>query len=175
MINVIRDVYNRLVLCQYLLPGGQGPCLQMPRDPSNPMMFEQTKVADKPLLGGGILTATSDFPRRILMEIGMSQEEVVATEKSLSEKRSAKEQKDIFRDLLRVAADKTKQAEGQNRGENGILDRAGAEESLLHGKLRQPQVAALPEKLVTYSMMKKKEGSDSPDPADGPWHGNIFD
>jgi len=175
MINVIRDVYDRLVLGQYLLPGGQGPGLQMSRDPASSMMFEQTKVADKPLMGGGILTATSDFPRRILMEIGMSQEEVVATEKSLSEKRSAKEQKDVFRDLLRVAADKTKQAEGLNRGDNGVLDRAGAEESLLHGKLRQPTVSALPEKLVTYSMMKKKEGSNSPDPADGPWHGNIFD
>jgi len=176
MINIIRDIYGRLVLGQYFLPGGQGPGLQMSRDPANSLMFEQTKVVDKPLLGGGILTATSDFPRRILMEIGMSQEEVVATEKCLSEKRSAKEQKDIFRDLLRVAADKTKQAEGQlDRSEDGLLGRAGAEESLLHGKSRQPTVAALPEKLVTYSMMKKKERNNSPDPADGPWHGNLFD
>jgi hypothetical protein len=176
MINIIRDVYGRLVLGQYFLPGGQGPGLQMSRDPANSMMFEQTKVADKPLLGGGILTSTSDYPRRILMEIGMSQEEVLATEKSLSEKRSAKEQKDVFRDLLRVAADKTKQAEGQlNRGENSILERAGVDESLLHAKLNQPTVGALPEKLVTYSMMKKKERSNSPDPLDGPWHGNLFE
>ena len=41
-------------------------------------------------------------------------------------------QKDVLRDVLRVAADKTKESEGQFRrgGENGgILERAGAEES----------------------------------------------
>lgn len=48
MINIIRDIYGRLVLGQYFLPGGQGPGLQQPRDPSNSNRFEQTKVVDKP-------------------------------------------------------------------------------------------------------------------------------
>merc|ERR1712194_436121 len=51
-------------------------------------------------------------------------------------------QKETFRSILRVAADKTK-------GQNGLLARAGAEESLLHQNTRTPDVKALPEKLVT--------------------------
>jgi len=168
MINIIRDIYGRLVLGQYFLPGGQGPGLQQPRDPSNSNQFEQTKVVDKPLLGGGILPSPSDFPRRVLMEIGMSQADVVELEKKLMEKRSAKDQKETLRDVLRVAADKT-------RGHAGVLERAGAEESLLNQNTRKPEVAALPEKLVTYSMVKKKERSAaSPNQNDGPWHGNLF-
>ena len=166
LINIIRDIYCRLVLGQYLLPGGQGPGLQQPKDPSNSMRFEQTKVVDKPLLGGGILVAPSDFPRRILMEIGMSQNDVVELEKKLAEKRSAKDQKDILRDVLRVAADKTK-------GQNGVLERADEAESLLHQNARKPEVAALPEKLVTYSMLKKKQEPKEDEP-DGAWHGGIF-
>ena len=69
--------------------------------------------------------------------------------------------------VLRVAADKTK-------GLNGVLERAGQEESLLHGKTMKPEVTALPEKLVTYSMIKKKETKTGPDLSDGPWHGNLF-
>ena len=93
MINIIRDIYGRLVLGQYFLPGGQGPGLQQLRDPSrSSTRFEQTKVVGTPLLGGGILTTPSDYPRRILMEMGMSQDDVVALEKKLVEKRSAKEQ-----------------------------------------------------------------------------------
>ncbi|KAL9188652.1 hypothetical protein ACHAXT_007030 [Thalassiosira profunda] len=166
LINIIRDINCRLVLGQYLLPGGQGPGLQQPKDPSNSMRFEQTKVVDKPLLGGGILVAPSDFPRRILMEIGMSQNDVVELEKKLAEKRSAKDQKDILRDVLRVAADKTK-------GQNGVLERADEAESLLHQNARKPEVAALPEKLVTYSMLKKKQEPKEDEP-DGAWHGGIF-
>lgn len=64
--------------------------------------------------------------------------------------------------MLRVAADKTK-------GISGVLERAGAEESLLNQNTRKPEVAALPEKLVTYSMVKKKEQSAaSPDQNEGP-------
>ena len=37
--------------------------------------------------------------------IGMSQADVVALEKKLMEKRSAKDQKETLRDVLRVAAD----------------------------------------------------------------------
>jgi len=168
MINITRDIYGRLVLGQYYLPGGQGPGLQQARDPTNSLRFEQTKVVDKPLLGGGILQSPSDFPRRILIEIGMSQGDIVTLEKMLTEKRSAKEQKEAFRDLLRVAADK-------NKGQNGLLERAGEAESLLHRDARKPEVSALPEKLVTYTMVKKKEEKNAgSDPADGPWHGNLF-
>lgn len=169
MINIIRDIYGRLVLGQYFLPGGQGPGLQQNRDTTNSMRFEQTKVVNRPLLGGGILPIPSDFPRRILLEIGMSQDDVVKLEKDLCEKRSAKQQKDTLRDVLRVAADKTK------LGQNGVLERAGEEESLLHQNSRKPEVSALPEKLVTYSMVKKNEvKSSSPTHLDGPWHGNLF-
>ena len=86
-------------------------------------------------------------------------------------------QKDVLRDFLRVAADKTKQTEGLRRGggENGLLERAGAEESLLHQNVRKPAVMELPEKLVTYSMAKKEaERHAGADAADGPWHGNLF-
>ena len=167
MINIIRDIYGRLVLGQYYLPGGQGPGLQQARDPSNSSRFEQTKVVDNPLQGGGILPNPSDFPRRVLTEIGMSPDEIIALEEKLIDKRSAKDQKETFRDVLRVAADKTK-------GQNGVLERAGEEESLLHKHARKPEVTPLPEKLVTYSMMKKKEEMQGPDISDGAWHGNLF-
>jgi hypothetical protein len=166
MINVIRDIYGRLVLGQYYLPGGQGPGLQQNRDPSNSSRFEQTKVVDNPLLGGGILPNPSDFPRRVLTEMGMSPDEVIALEEKLANKRSAKDQKEALRDVLRVAADKTK-------GQNGVLERAGEEESLLQKHARKAEVCPLPEKLVTYSMMKKK-GEIQESGIDGPWHGNLF-
>lgn len=92
MINVIRDIYGRLTLGQYFLPGGQGPGLQQLRDPNNSSQFEQTKVVDKPLLGGGILTKPSDFPRHIFIRIGVDQTDLLAVENALNEKRSAKEQ-----------------------------------------------------------------------------------
>lgn len=92
MINVIRDIYGRLTLGQYFLPGGQGPGLQQIRDPNNTSLFEQTKVVDKPLLGGGILTKPSDFPRHIFIQIGVGQTDLLAVESALNEKRSAKEQ-----------------------------------------------------------------------------------
>jgi len=168
MINITRDCYGRLVLGQYFLPGGQGPGLQQSRDLSNSNCFQQTKVVDRPLLGGGILQTPSDFPRRILMEIGMNQGDIVTLEKTLVELRSAKDQKETFRSILRVAADKTK-------GQNGLLARAGAEESLLHQNTRTPDVKALPEKLVTNTMVKKREETTDAGPDDGqPWHGNLF-
>ena len=77
MINIIRDIYGRLVLGQYFLPGGQDPGMQQPRDPSDSTRFEQSKVFDKPLQGGGILSVASDFPPRVLMDIGMSREDVM--------------------------------------------------------------------------------------------------
>eukprot|EP00804_Cyclotella_cryptica_P002600 CCRYP_010429-RC/>CCRYP_010429-RC protein AED:0.08 eAED:0.08 QI:0/0.9/0.90/1/0.7/0.54/11/1348/1458 len=173
MINIIRDIYGRLTLGQYFLPGGQGAGMQQARD-SNSARFEQSRVVDKPLQGGGILVAPSDLPRRIFMQIGISQEDILTLEKCLEEKRSAKEQKDILRDVLRVAADKLKESEGLfNRDDdNGLLGRANLNESLLHRHARQPEITALPEKLVTYSMVRKAE--EKVVEADGPWHGNLF-
>ena len=137
--------------------------MQQPRDPTNSAQFEQTKVVDKPLSGGGILPTPSNFPRLVLLEIGMSQDDIVTLEKNLTEKRSAKEQKDIFRDIF---AAKTKVQKGN-------LERAGEEEGLLHQNSRKPEVEALPEKLLTYSMVKKKKEKKA-DYFDGPWHGNLF-
>jgi hypothetical protein len=73
--------------------------------------------------------------------------------------------------VLRVAADKL---DGQLKrsDENGLLGKANANESLLHQHARKPQIAALPEKLVTYSMAKKAQ--QQPAEPDGPWHGNLF-
>lgn len=84
---------------------------------------------------------------------------------------SYNQQKDVLRDVLRVAADKL---EGQFKrsDENGLLARANVNESLLHQHHRRPEITALPEKLVTYSMAKK--ANEKPDEADGPWHGNLF-
>jgi len=92
MINIIRDIYGRLSLGQYFLPGGQGPGLQQVPDSNKANCFEQSKVVDKPLQGGGILVNPSDFPRRIFMQIGVSENEILALEKALNEKRSAKDQ-----------------------------------------------------------------------------------
>ena len=167
MINIIRDIYGRLVLGQYFLSGGQGPGLQMSRDPLISSRFEQTKAVDQPLQGGGILPNPSDFPRRVLTEIGMSSDEIIALESKLLTKCSAKDQKEALREVLRIVADNTK-------GQNGVLERAGNDESLLHGKARKAEVTPLPEKLVTYSMMKKKETLQPTDSLDEPWHGNIF-
>lgn len=157
MINIIRDIYGRLVLGQYFAPGGQGPGLQMIRDPSNNAHFEQSKVFDKPLQGGGILTTPSDHPRRVLLEYGMSPDDIKSLEFSLSDKRSAKEQKDVLRDFLRVAAEKIKQSEGGIvGGSENAFERVGAEESLLQQNIRKPIVGELPEKLgTTYSKAKK--------------------
>mmetsp|Transcript_24815 Transcript_24815/g.52881 ORF Transcript_24815/g.52881 Transcript_24815/m.52881 type:complete len:1461 (+) Transcript_24815:208-4590(+) len=167
MINIVRDIYGRLVLGQYYLPGGQGPGLQQARDSSNSARFEQTKVVDKPLLGGGILQTPSEFPRRVLLEIGIIQNDIMLLENNLMENRSAKDQKEALRDLLRVASDKM--------GQDGILERARKDESLLQQRTRMPEVQPLPEKLVTYSMVKKvEEENPGLGLADGPWHGNLF-
>ena len=81
-------------------------------------------------------------------------------------------QKDILRDVLRVAADKLDGQIKRSDENNGLLGRANASESLLHQQHRRPEITTLPEKLVTYSMMKKAE--EKPVEAEGPWHGNLF-
>ncbi|KAL7469406.1 hypothetical protein ACHAXS_011013 [Conticribra weissflogii] len=173
MINIIRDIYGRLVLGQFFQPGGQGLAVQQSRDQNDSTRFEQSKVVDKPLQGGGILITPTDLPKRVLSEIGISYDDILTLDKSLTDKRSAKDQKDILRDLLRIAADRMKQADGNRGGENGLLERAGAEESLLHQNLRQPVVTALPEKLVTYSMAQK-DAAKSAEVDVVNYHGGIF-
>jgi len=93
MINLLRDVYCRLVLGQILQPGGQGPGVQQLRDPHNPIHFEQAKTADSPLQGGGILVAPSNVPRQILAGLpGLDERAVRDLEDNMNRKRSAKDQ-----------------------------------------------------------------------------------
>lgn len=92
MINIIRDIYGRLVLGQYFQPGGQGLAVQQSRDPNDNSRFEQSKVVDKPLQGGGILVIPTDLPKRVLTEIGISYDDILTLDKSLTDKRSAKDQ-----------------------------------------------------------------------------------
>jgi hypothetical protein len=93
MINVLRDTYGRLCLGQTFLPGGQGPAMQQVRDPNNSNAYEQSKNADKPLLGGGLLVNPSDGPREILANLpGITVDMVKELDASLVAKRSAKDQ-----------------------------------------------------------------------------------
>lgn len=93
VINLLRDVYCRLVLGQVLQPGGQGPGVPQPKDPQNPMQFEQAKTADRPLQGGGILVVPSSIPRQILASLpGLDEVAVRDLEEKMNTKRSAKEQ-----------------------------------------------------------------------------------
>eukprot|EP00550_Attheya_septentrionalis_P000795 CAMPEP_0198290488 /NCGR_PEP_ID=MMETSP1449-20131203/8336_1 /TAXON_ID=420275 /ORGANISM="Attheya septentrionalis, Strain CCMP2084" /LENGTH=1467 /DNA_ID=CAMNT_0043988997 /DNA_START=193 /DNA_END=4596 /DNA_ORIENTATION=+ len=161
MINVLRDTYGRLCLGQTFLPGGQGPAMQQVRDPNNSNAYEQSKNADKPLLGGGLLVNPSDGPREILANLpGITVDMVKELDASLVAKRSAKDQKDVLRDLLRVAAENAKESEDQLN--TGILGRAVAAESLLNQK-KSASVQALPEKLVTQSMIIKQQNSHKTD------------
>jgi len=159
MINVIRDIYCRLVLGQYLQFGGQGAANQQPRDQNNQNRFEQSKNVDRPLLGGGIQVVPSDMPRELLVKIpGIGPASVIKLETDMNRKRSAKDQKDFLRDLLRVAAENSKGLENvAARQENGVFDRAGSQEALLHQKSKNNlAVQDIPEKLVTHSMVVKK-------------------
>lgn len=66
LVALLRDIFCRLCLGQCLIPGGQGPGLQQPRDANNPALFEQGKNVNSPLLGGGILCRATDIPLQIL-------------------------------------------------------------------------------------------------------------
>lgn len=93
MINLLRDVYCRLVLGQVLQPGGQGPGVQQLKDLLNPAQFEQAKSVDRPLQGGGILVAPSSIPRQILASLpGLDEVALRDLENKMNEKRSAKDQ-----------------------------------------------------------------------------------
>lgn len=155
MINLIRDIYCRLVLGQTLLSGGQGPAVQQSRVPLNPAAFEQSKNAGNPLLGGGVLCSPSGLPQQILAGLpGADVDAIASLDAEMTEKRTAKEQKEFIRDLLRVVAEQLKQRE---TGGSGIFERAVKEESLLNQKRQSVAVPDLPEKLVTHSMAMKKE------------------
>lgn len=162
MINVVRDIYGRLTLGQVVQPGGQGAGLQQTIVSPNPLTYEQAKSADRPLQGGGILTIPSDIPRQVLLSLpGIDLRMIQQLDEDLKRKRSAKDQKDFFRDLLRVAADQWSESH-PSATSTGALDRAAGAESLLHrGKA---DVEDIPEKLVTHSMMtkKNKKGEDGP-------------
>lgn len=148
MINVIRDIYGRLTLGQVIQPGGQGAGQQQVIVSQNPLTYEQAKTADRPLQGGGILTTPSDLPRQVLLSLaGVDASMIRQLDEDMKRKRSAKDQKDFIRDVLRAAADAWSEA-------HPSLDRAAGAESLLHkGKA---DVQDIPEKLVTQSMMNKK-------------------
>mmetsp|Transcript_10055 Transcript_10055/g.27787 ORF Transcript_10055/g.27787 Transcript_10055/m.27787 type:complete len:306 (-) Transcript_10055:26-943(-) len=167
MINVLRDIYCRLVLGQSLQPGGQGAAIQQTNVGQSPNHFEQTKAVNDPLHGGGILEFASQVPRQTLADIpGIGVANVEQLDAKLRSKRSAKDQKDIIRDLLRVASDNVRDILQASSGssEAGIFGRAGTNESLLHLKSREAVVPNLPEKLVTRSQIERqsKPNEDPP-------------
>ena len=164
MINVVRDIYGRLTLGQVIQPGGQGTGQQQVVVSQNPVTFEQAKTADRPLLGGGILTSPSDIPRQVLLSLpGISVPMIRQLEEDMQRKRSAKDQKDLIRDLLRVAADEFSAAHPTAAGSS--LDRAVGAESLLH-RDKAADVEDIPERLVTQSMMNKNNKANANE--DGP-------
>lgn len=125
--------------------------------------YEQAKTADRPLLGGGILTTASDYPRQVLASLpGIVVTAVTQLESEMKQNRSAKEQKDIIRDLLRQGADFLKETDTKSRNgttssaAGSLFDRAIEEESLLHYRRRSATaVPDLPEKLITRSQVNK--------------------
>jgi hypothetical protein len=163
MINLVRDIYCRLVLGQTLQPGGQGAAIQQPKDPNNPLAFEQAKTADQPLQGGGILVSPSVLPRDILARLpGVNLEEIDKLASDMSQKRSAKDQKEFLRIVLRTAAENS---HFLDEGRGGALERVVKEESLLNQTAGKVAVIPdIPEKLVTQSMIKKKNQKDEDAP-----------
>jgi hypothetical protein len=168
MINVVRDIYCRLVLGQILQAGGQGPGLQQPSASQKPDCYEQAKTVDRPLQGGGILVNPTDAPRQILLTLpGIDAIAIEQLERSMKAKPSAKDQKDFIRDLLRVAADSLNEiSPSTNIGAaSGLFDRAVQEESLLHSR-NKASIPDLPEKLITHSQLlkaAKRQGTDEPE------------
>jgi len=176
VINVFRDIYCRLVLGQILQMGGQGAGLQQPPSSTGISSFtnssvypiyEQAKSAETPLQGGGILTTPSELSHQLLNSLpGISVTMIQQLDLDLKSKRSAKAQKEVIRDFLRVAADEWKENDDSNQGNgnNGstssILDRAVAEESLLHNSSKVVVVEDIPEKLVLFNRKSRAELAD---------------
>ena len=175
MINIIRDVYCRLVLGQTLQFGGQGAAMQQSRD-SAKTCFEQAKTVENPLQGGGVLCTSTDLPRKLLMSLpGSSPDIVIQLEQNMYEKLSAKKQKEILRDFLRVVAEALKESQVGQEG-HGLLGRATSNESFLQQAIRQKEfeVPALPEKLITQSMVNKTQQAANKEKAQVTDIGSLF-
>jgi len=161
VIALLRDIYCRMVLGQSLLPGGQGPGMQQPRDGNR---FTQARNAADPLSGGGISVVVAQGPREILAGLpGVGPAAVVELDRAMTEKAASKDQKDVLRDLLRVAAEHVKSAEGD--GAHGLLGRAVAEESLLN-QSHAVAIPDIPETLVTSTQVAREQARDLRDGAD---------
>lgn len=161
MINVIRDTYCRLVLGQVVQPGGQGAGLQQPTSSSNPLTYEQAKTADRPLQGGGILVTPSDLPRNVLASLpGITVQMIRQLDQDLKRKRAAKDQKDLIRDVLRIAASNWSETHPYSTLGTHSLDRAKEGESLLNSSYRKADVEDIPEKLITHSSLQKKSAQN---------------
>ena len=157
VINVFRDIYCRLVLGQILQMGGQGPGLQQPPSSNRTSgdVYEQAKSAERPLQGGGMLTIPSELPHQLLNSLpGISVAMIQQLDQDLLRKRAAKNQKDCIREFLRVAADEWKDTQHPNQN---FLDRAVAEESLLHNPIQSAVVEDIPEKLVLSSRKSRAQ------------------
>ena len=68
----------------------------------------------------------------------------------------------MLRDFLRIAAENSAQMDGA-RG-TGIFDRAIKEESILNQKIGKVAVPDIPEKLVTQSMVNRRNKKDETPP-----------
>lgn len=164
---VVRDIYCRLVLGQSLQSGGQGAGQQQVQSTKNAMEYDQSKTVDRPLQGGGILTTASEFPRHVLLSLpGISLSIVEEFEHNMKQKRSAKDQKDLIRDVLRQAADAYRLQTPSGDHAMNLFARATEQESLLHLNRRSVNVPDLTEKLVTHSQVMKaaarQEGLSDP-------------
>lgn len=157
MINLVRDIYCRLVLGQWLQFGGQGVAMQQP---INNGRFEQTKAINDPLQGGGILQEPSNIPREVFASLpGVGVDGVIQMESSLKTKCSSKDQKDAIKDILLIAADQLAKT-GNNLHDS--FSKANFEESLLHTKIKPKLVPDIPEKLVINSKANKSINEESP-------------
>jgi len=156
VIALIRDIYCRLVLGQALLPLGQGPGQECQFDQST-NRFQPHRNTHLPREGGGVLSSPSNLPRNVLMKIeSIGVTDIQDLENRLRKKRSAKDQKDAFRDLLNKGAKAMKKS-GKNLGE-GVFSRAKGEEGVLEKtkKASIDQISGAPP-LITVGKNKKKK------------------
>jgi exportin-5 len=160
MINLVRDIYCRLVLGQSLLFGGQGVAMEHSKNNLG-TQFEQAKTVEKPLQGGGILCKPSDYPRNTFASLpGIRPDAVLEMEQALKSKLAAKDQKDILRNFLRDAACILKEKELES-GSDRFMRRATESESMLNQNMRHANVVDIPEKLVTHKMLIKQETQEN--------------
>jgi len=180
LIALVRDIYCRLVMGQSLTPAGQGPGLQCACEVG---IFQQPKSYGKPREGGGVLAKPSDAPRQLLSSCpGKSPLLVMEFEKQLNAKRSAKDQKNTFRDFLLVSSELIKKNEGAGV-DNGVFGRKDAgEQSVLQRQTKSdieqnPEgaqgVSASARKRAKAKMKKDKASWTAEQSLDGA--ANLFD